>query len=322
MTANSNENDPLLAQKRLLGTLKNIVNKAEKYFEEDEGESPSTNKKDPAYKFIKSKTKSNPNWKSELNDEEKEYLKNHPSPMFERQANFHKRFLAHRRFKKGKGELIINGIKQNKQVEQSENHIEISNLENKINSTPIKDESYKNVIKQHAVLNCPNCGSSINKNDLFCGECGFKLEGIKPIQEKGEKKEENLIEFKKENNIENPINKKSSESKKEVKAQENKVNEITTEKQSHNNLPIETLKILKTFFDDQLIVESEYNILRKSALNLSNNSDCDSSSNNELIPSIKSISREKLAELKVLFDQELIDKEEYDLLRRNLLFEK
>ena len=44
--------------------------------------------------------------------------------------------------------------------------------------------------------------------------------------------------------------------------------------------------------------------------------------NNELIPSIKSISREKLAELKVLFDQELIDKEEYDLLRRNLLFKK
>ena len=104
--------------------------------------------------------------------------------MFERQANFHKRFLAHKRFKKGKGELISNGIKQNEQVEQSENHIEISNSENKINSTPIKDESYKNVIKQHAVLNCPNCGSSINKNDLFCGECGFKLEGIKPIQEK------------------------------------------------------------------------------------------------------------------------------------------
>ena len=312
MTANSNENDPLLAQKRLLGTLKNIVNKAENYFEEDEGESLSTNKKDPAYKFIKSKTKSNPNWKSELNDDEKEYLKNHPSPIFERQDAFNQRFLAHKKFKKGKGELIINGIKQNELGEQIEKHKEISNLENKTNSTPINDESYKNVIKHHAVLNCSNCGSSINKNDLFCGECGFKLEVIKPAREKGENKEENSIEFKKEKNIENQIYNKSSESKKEEKAQENKVNEIATKKLSYNNLPIETLKILKTFFDDQLIVESEYNILRKSALNLSNS--------NELIPSIKSISREKLAELKVLFDQELIHKEEYDLLRRNLLF--
>ena len=160
---------------------------------------------------------------------------------------------------------------------------------------------------------CPKCGAPINEQDLLCGECGFKLEVIKPAREKGENKEENSIEFKKEKNIENQIYNKSSESKKEEKAQENKVNEIATKKLSYNNLPIETLKILKTFFDDQLIVESEYNILRKSALNLSNS--------NELIPSIKSISREKLAELKVLFDQELIHKEEYDVLRRNLLFE-
>ena len=87
-------------------------------------------------------------------------------------------------------------------------------------------------------------------------------------------------------------------------------------------MPIETLEILKSFFDEQLISESEYNTLRKSALKLLNNSDNDSSNNNESIPSIQSISREKLVELKVLFDQELIDKEEYDLLRRNLLFNK
>tara|TARA_A100001035_G_C27655617_1_gene441357 strand:+ start:673 stop:822 length:150 start_codon:yes stop_codon:yes gene_type:complete len=42
--------------------------------------------------------------------------------------------------------------------------------------------------------------------------------------------------------------------------------------------------------------------------------------NNELITSIQTISGEKLAELKVLFNQELIDKNEYDLLRRSLLF--
>ena len=170
---------------------------------------------------------------------------------------------------------------------------------------------------------CPNCGSSINENDLFCGECGFKLEGIKTAQEKEEKKKETLIEVKKEKNSKNLINKKSSESKKEEKVkEENRVDEITTKKQSHNNLPIETLEILKSFFDDQLINESEYNILRKSALNLSNNSDPDSLNNEELIPSIKSISREKLTELKVLFDKELIDEEEYNLLRRNLLFIK
>ena len=49
-----------------------MLNKAENYFEENENS--TTNKIDPAYKFIKSKKKPSPNWKSELNDEEKEIL--------------------------------------------------------------------------------------------------------------------------------------------------------------------------------------------------------------------------------------------------------
>ena len=96
--------------------------------------------------------------------------------------------------------------------------------------------------------------------------------------------------------------------------------EITTKKESFNELPIETLELLKSLFDDQLIVESEYKNLRKSLLNLSNGSDLITSSVEEKITFIKSISREKLLELKSLFDKELIDKEEYDLLRSKILF--
>ena len=269
MAENSNENDPLLAQKRLFGTLKNLVNKTEDFFCVDD-ETTEENKTDPAYKFIKNKT-------SEEN-------KTDPAYKF---------------------------------------------IKNKTNSTQMKEESFKNVIQNQAVLYCPNCGSSINENDSFCGECGHKLDGIKldlekeKKDEKKDEKEENLKEIKKENNSEKPINEESLSSKQESNVNDkNQVNKITTKKHSHNNLPIETLEILKSFFDEQLISESEYNTLRKSALKLLNNSDNDSSNNNESIPSIQSISREKLAELKVLFDQELIDKEEYDLLRRDLLFTK
>lgn len=295
MTANNNENDPLLAQKRLFGTIKNIGNKISSGNRNSSSSNAYDPAYDPAYKFIKNKRRPDDHdWASKF------------------KKNLNRNQLED-----------INEAEQNEQVKKSENAIKEKEgkLKLKKGSSLNDKEFIKDDIKKVVrVSACPKCGAPINEQDLFCGECGFKLEAIKPTQEKSEKLEENLIEFKKENNIENPINKKSSESKKEEKAQENSVNEITKKKQSHNNLPIETLKILKSFFDDQLIVESEYNILRKSALNLSNNSDCDSSNNNELIPSIKSISREKLAELKVLFDQELIDKDEYDILRRNLLF--
>ena len=101
-----NKNDPLAAQKRLFGTLKKIVNKTERYFEIDEEESElsekndsktSHNKKrDPAYKYIKN---SSADWKSKLNEEEKEYLNTHPGPFYENQEQFKKRFLSYKKFK-------------------------------------------------------------------------------------------------------------------------------------------------------------------------------------------------------------------------------
>ena len=63
MTANNNENDPLLAQKRLFGTIKNIGNK----ISSGNRNSSSSNAYDPAYKFIKNKSRPDyPDWASKF----------------------------------------------------------------------------------------------------------------------------------------------------------------------------------------------------------------------------------------------------------------
>ena len=314
MTANNNENDPLEAQKRLFGTIKNIGSK----ISSSNRDSLSTNGEDPAYKFIKNKKKPDYDWTSKLKDEEKEYLKNYPSPIFESQTAFYKRFTAHKNFKRKQLE-VNNEVEQKDNVKKSDNSIQTKEVKVKFHKETFKNK--KSFTKENIRVSvCPNCGSTIKEQDLFCGECGYKLEGInfsQDIEEDKNFKKEDLKNITKAKNLE-PKNLEPIEEKKtsDISKDNNKI----SKKQSHNNLPIETLEILKSFFDDQLISESEYNTLRKSALNLSNNLDSDSSNKKELIPSIKSISREKLSELKVLFDQELIDKEEYDLLRRNLLF--
>ena len=71
---------------------------------------------------------------------------------------------------------------------------------------------------------------------------------------------------------------------------------------------------LKSFFEDKLINEKEYNHLRKLALSIAKESQ-----SKEGLEKIKSISREKLTELRNLFNEELIDKDEYDDLRKNLI---
>ncbi len=311
----NNKNDPLEAQKRLFGTIKNIGSK----ISSSNRDSLSKNGEDPAYKFIKNKRKPDPDWTSKLKDDEKEYLKNYPSPIFESQTAFYKRFSAHENFKRKQLE-VNNEAEQKNNVKISDNSIQTKEEKVKFQKETFKNKKLlkkEDIKKEARVSVCPNCGATIKEEDLFCGECGYKLEGInfsQDIEEDVNFKKEDLKNIAEAKNLEPIEEKKTSDISKD--------NNITTKKQSHNNLPIETLEILKSFFDDQLISESEYNTLRKSALNLSNNLDSDSSNSKELIPSIKSISREKLTELKVLFDQELIDKEEYDLLRRNLLFTK
>ena len=102
MEENNKENDPLKAQKRLFGTLKKMVDKSEQYFEnDDELHNKERNNSDPAYKYINKQ-----DWKSQLNDEEKEYLKKYPSPIFEGELTFKNRFAAHKKFKQKQNEQI------------------------------------------------------------------------------------------------------------------------------------------------------------------------------------------------------------------------
>tara|TARA_A100001035_G_scaffold268315_1_gene253158 strand:+ start:912 stop:1796 length:885 start_codon:yes stop_codon:yes gene_type:complete len=288
-----NKNDPLEAQKRLFGTIKNIGKKIKSNNHADS----SSKGEDPAYKYIKN---SSANWKSKLNEEEKEYLNTHPGPFYENQDQFKKRFLFHKKFKD----------KQKDQLKQISNNPDLTkNVAKKRLELSLKHPSKSNVIE----FKCPNCGSPIEKQDLFCGECGHKLEGInfdQPISKENTQKPEGVKKGYLGTST-NQINDTSNEAKKII--------EETTQKESFNELPIETLELLKSFFDDQLIVESEYKNLRKSLLNLSNGSDLITSNVEEKISFIKSISREKLLELKSLFDKELIDKEEYDLLRSKIL---
>ena len=289
-----NKNDPLEAQKRLFGTIKNIGKKIKS---KNHAESSATYD-DPAYKYIKN---SSANWKSKLNKEEKEYLNTHPGAFYENQEQFKKRFLSYKKFKDNQK----NQLKQISNTPDSTKDVAIKRMESS-SKEPIKT----NVIE----FKCPNCGSPIEKQDLFCGECGHKLEVInfdQPISKENTHKPEedkggDLV------TATNEITNTSTEVKKNI--------EITTKKESFNELPIETLELLKSLFDDQLIVESEYKNLRKSLLNLSNGSDLITSNVEEKITFIKSISRDKLLELKSLFDKELIDKEEYDLLRSKILF--
>ena len=289
-----NKNDPLEAQKRLFGTIKNIGKKIKS---KNHAESSATGE-DPAYKYIKN---SSANWKSKLNKEEKEYLNTHPGAFYENQEQFKIRFLSYKKFKDNQK----NQLKQISNTPDSTKDVAIKRVESS-SKEPIKT----NVIE----FKCPNCGSPIEKQDLFCGECGHKLEGInfdQPISKENTHKPE---EDKGGDlgTATNEITNTSTEVKKNI--------EIITKKESFNELPIETLELLKSLFDDQLIVESEYKHLRKSLLNLSNGSDLITSNVEEKITFIKSISREKLLELKSLFDKELIDKEEYDLLRSKILF--
>tara|TARA_A100001011_G_scaffold78563_1_gene81194 strand:+ start:1662 stop:2750 length:1089 start_codon:yes stop_codon:yes gene_type:complete len=217
------------------------------------------------------------NWKSFLNKEELEYLENHPSPMFEGESAFKQSFPNLQKF-----------IKTQKEQENK----------------PLKIKTKK------TALICSECGFPLNdREDVFCPECGCKI--IYPTDEVNTK----TIEIKNSTKGNEFIKAKVSETEDSIQEESLVSNkEIKEKPKSQNNLPIDILIDLKSFFEDKLINEIEYNQLRKLALKIST----DPKSNGNL-SKIKSISREKLSELRNLFNEQLIDKDEYDDLRKNLI---
>ena len=315
---------------------------------------------DPAYKHIQNSSSEylNTNWKENLNPEEKEFYNSHPLPFLESKAENYSLFL--KRYEKSKKETSV-PIPWSQKMEASFN----KNLTNK--------------------KTCPECGSSVNQDEKYCGECGFNLENlaskdndIEVNKEKVSSTEENTslvtVENKKVDKLSKIKTKKTSlicsewgfplneredvfcpecgckiiYPVDEVHAKDNIVENLDKEERvdetdtivenldkeervdkqetviyneekkevptSHNNLPIDILVALKTFFEDKLINEDEYNHLRKSALKISKNSE-----SMEGLDQIRSISREKLTELRSLFNERLIDQDEYDDLRKNLI---
>ena len=323
---------------------------------------------DPAYKHIKNSrseyVKAYTNWKENLNPEEKEFYNSHPLPFLASKAEDYSLFL--KRYEKSKKEPSVT-IPSSQKMKASFN----KNLKNK--------------------NTCPECGSSVNPDEKFCGECGFNLENLvskennmEVKKEQNSRKEETVPLVKVKNKKEDKplkiktkktslicsecgfplneredvfcpecgckiiyptdeVNTKSIEIKNSTKGNEyikvtetedsiqeeslvsenedsiqeeslvsNK--EMKEKPKSQNNLPIDILIDLKSFFEDKLINEIEYNQLRKLALKIAT----DPKSKGDL-SKIKSISREKLSELRNLFNEQLIDKDEYDDLRKNLI---
>ena len=98
---------------------------------------------------------------------------------------------------------------------------------------------------QDEKLYCPSCYAEVNQEDIFCGECGFKLiveEEIEttPIEKINQAKQTKLVK----------------EKVKEIKS--------PPEKSSTKD----QLKEYKQLFDEGLISEEEYTALKKKALDL------------------------------------------------------
>ena len=191
---------------------------------------------------------------------------------------------------------------QKEQVSRIEGTVPLVKAKNKKEDKPLKIKTKK------TALICSECGFPLNDGeDVFCPECGCKIiyptdeVNTKIIEVKNSTKEN---EFIKVTETEDSIQEESLVSKKEIKEKP----------KSQNNLPIDILIDLKSFFEDKLINEIEYNQLRKLALKIAT----DPKSKGDL-SKIKSISREKLSELRDLFNEQLIDKDEYDDLRKNLI---
>ena len=201
------------------------------------------------------------------------------------------------------------------QVSIKEETAPLVKVKNKKKYEPLKIKTKK------TALICSECGFPLNDGeDVFCPECGCKIiyptdeVNTKIIEVKNSTKEN---EFIKVTETEDSIQEESLISETEDSIQEESLvsnKEIKEKPKSQNNLPIDILIDLKSFFEDKLINEIEYNQLRKLALKIAT----DPKSKGDL-SKIKSISREKLSELRNLFNEQLIDKDEYDDLRKNLI---
>ena len=315
---------------------------------------------DPAYKHIKNSSseyvKKYINWKANLNPEEKEFYNSHPLPFLESKAENYSLFL--KRYEKSKKESSVpiplsqkmkTSFKKNLKNTCPEcgslvNHDEkfcgecgfnLENLVSKDNNTEVKkeqisksEETNTSVSKENKKdekplkiktkktdLICSECGFPLNdREDVFCPECGCKI--IYPVDEVDATNNivENLDKEEKVDETDNIVKNLDIEErldKQETVIYNEEKKEVPT---SHNNLPIDILVDLKTFFEDKLINEDEYNHLRKSALKISKNSE-----SIDGLDQIRSISREKLTELRSLFNERLIDQDEYDDLRKNLI---
>ena len=313
-----NNNENIEAQKRLLGSIKNIG------------------------KAIKGKeNKSSYSWKSQLNWDEKEFLNKNPGPNFENYESFLIRYKKHKKIPKLYPEKftkkflepaeealkrISDWQKELKEPEEKNflfrhpgpkyedldsfkrrfnsyklKKIKEQKIENKTESKKIKsidqikikvtktNKPDLNEIKENTqtILTCFYCSSPMNNVDMFCGECG------KP------KKINKVVIDKVKPNLDKKVKKKNK-------------------KDNLNNLPIKTLENLKSLFDDDLIKKNEYDLLRKSILKISNKIE-EKSKISSNIKKIESIERDKLIELKNLFDNNLIETDEYEALRKDLL---
>ena len=332
---------------------------------------------DPAYKHIKNSSSeyvnTNTNWKENLNPEEKEFYNSHPLPFLESKAENYSLFL--KRYEKSKKESSIktnkiseDGDSSNLNRQSLNSKVEKNVLEEKSDSITL-NQKMKASFKKNLKNICPECGSSVNHDEKFCGECGFNLENLVSKDNNIEEKKEEVPKIEETTTLVTIENEKEDKPLKiktkktdlicsecgfplndredvfcpecgckiiypvdEVDATDNIVENLDKEERvdkqetviyneekkevptSHNNLPIDILIDLKTFFEDKLINEDEYNHLRKSALKISKNSE-----SKEGLEKIKTISREKLTELRNLFNEQLIDKDEYDDLRKNLI---
>ena len=318
---------------------------------------------DPAYKHIKNSSSeyvnTNTNWKENLNPEEKEFYNSHPLPFLESKAENYSLFL--KRYEKSKKESSVSIPSSQKMKPSFNKHtcpkcgstvnpdekfcgecgFNLENLVSKENNMEVKKEQVsikeetaplvkvKNKKKdkplkiktKKTALICSECGFPLNDGeDVFCPECGCKIiyptdeVNTKIIEVKNSTKDN---EFIKVTETEDSIQEESLVSENEDSIQEESLvsnKEIKEKPKSKNNLPIDILIDLKSFFEDKLINEIEYNQLRKLALKIAT----DPKSKGDL-SKIKSISREKLSELRNLFNEQLIDKDEYDDLRKNLI---
>ena len=145
----NNKYDPLEDQKRLFGTIKNIGRKVSS----KNRNGSSSNGYDPAYKFIKNKRRPDDHdWASKF------------------KKNLNRNQLE-----------VINEAKQNEQAKESD--ATIKKKEGKLKLKKGSSLSKKNFIKDDIkkvvrASVCPKCGAPIKEQDLFCGECGYKLEEI------------------------------------------------------------------------------------------------------------------------------------------------